>query len=163
MSDRQSWLIPKGADGGEFKYQVALLKSIATPLDESMTAARDICEERGKAKFTIHGTLDKSGAPDVTDAVNGFLDKWCHGLGTIVDDADVIVSALRTTINDFLATGTEVAYKILMDERLQQFKDDHPVTTWLEDQGITGEQQRIMRRVDHSGQDQNHGQNDDQD
>ncbi|MEU5520145.1 hypothetical protein ABZ759_05435 [Streptomyces sp. NPDC047860] len=104
MSDTQAWLIPKGADGGEFKWEVQFLQSIARPLEESTSAARKISGERADQRFdnVFQVTEDNTGAGEVTEAVNDFLDKWCHGLGCIADDADVIVTALSATINDFL-------------------------------------------------------------
>ncbi|MFD7710618.1 hypothetical protein ACFV6E_11925 [Streptomyces sp. NPDC059785] len=147
MSDKQGWLIPKGADGGEFKYQVAYLKSIAGPLDDSMEAARKIREERSKAALKSLTTFEKSGSGTVTEAVHGFLDKWCHGLGVIVDDSELITGALHASINDFLATDTEVAYKAMMAERQKKYEDEHPVSTWLEEHGVTGEQKRYLGPV----------------
>ncbi|MFH8709476.1 hypothetical protein [Streptomyces rubrogriseus] len=91
MSDAQGWLIPLGADGGEFKWEVQFLQSIARPLEESTAAARKIAGERAEQMFDdpFQATEDKTGAAEVTEAVGDFLDKWCHGLGCIADDADV--------------------------------------------------------------------------
>jgi len=144
VSGKQSWLIPKGADGGEFKYQIEALKAIATPVDDAMKAAREIGEERAKAQFKTLAITEKTGADDVTEAVNHFLDKWCHGLSTIVEDADVIVTALTAAINDFLVADTKVGYEILMAGREEQYKADHPVSTWLENHGITGKQEHFQ-------------------
>ncbi|MFI5683752.1 hypothetical protein [Streptomyces sp. NPDC051636] len=159
MSGGQGWLIPKGADGGEFKYEVQFLESIAQPLEESTAAARKLAGDRAEERFEFAAlnTLDKTGANDVTDAVNTFLDKWCHGLGCIADDADVIVSALSSTINTFLVTETKVAYEIMMVRLEKEYKDDHPVTTWLEGYGITGKQQQFSERVDSPQQAQDQG------
>lgn len=158
MSDTQAWLIPKGADGGEFKWEVQFLQSIARPLEESTSVARKISEERADQLFdnAFQVTEENTGAGEVTEAVNDFLDKWCHGLGCIADDADVIVTALSATINDFLVTETKNRYKALMLERQEQFKDDHPVTTFLEEHGLAekGEVHARLVPVDRDGQDQ---------
>lgn len=138
MSGTQGWLIPKGADGGEFKWEVKFLQSIARPLEESTSVARKISEERADQFFNdaFQVTEANTGAGEVTEAANDFLDKWCHGLGCIADDADMIVAALSATINDFLVTETRTRYKAMMLERQEQFEDDHPVTTWLEEHGL---------------------------
>ncbi|GGP66871.1 hypothetical protein [Streptomyces calvus] len=159
MSDGQSWLIPRGADGGEFKWEVKFLQSIARPLEESTDAARKIAKERAQAGFDLASLAgeDKTGASEVTGAVNDFLDKWCHGLGCIADDADVIVSALSATINDFLVAETKARYKVMMLERQEQYEKDHPVSTFLEKHGITEERTEFRGRlepVDRDGQDQ---------
>ncbi|MGA5316785.1 hypothetical protein ACPCTK_22150 [Streptomyces pseudogriseolus] len=150
MSGTQGWLIPKGADGGEFKWEVQFLQSIAQPLEESTAAARKIAEERADAAFDLAALTaeNATGADDVTGAVNDFLDKWCHGLGCIADDADVIVSALSATINDFLVTETKTKYQAMMLERQRQFEDDHPVTGFLEDHGIAEERTEFRGRLE---------------
>lgn len=148
MSGGQGWLIPRGADGGEFKYEVQFLQSIAKPLGESTKAAREIAGERAKATFKTLGFEEKTGTTDVTDAVNDFFDKWCHGLGCIADDADVIVSALTATINDFLLAETKARYQVMMLERQKQYEKDHPVSTWLEGHGISGEQKAFRGRLE---------------
>lgn len=147
MSDAQGWLIPRGADGGEFTWEVQFLQSIAQPLEESTAAARKIAGDRAEQRFddVFQVTEDTTGAGAVTTAVNDFLDKWCHGLGCIADDADVIVSALSATINDFLVTETRTRYKAMMLERQQQHEDDHPVTTWLEEHGVAAEEKKEFR------------------
>lgn len=155
MSETQGWLIRKGADGGEFKWQVQFLKSITRPLEESTEAARKIAKQQAEEQFDFQGMADvhKTGTDDVTLAVDDFLEKWCHGLGCIADDADVIVSALSATINDFLATETKVAYEMMMVGRLKEFEADHPVSNWLEDHGVSGESSEFRSRikpVDHS-------------
>ncbi|WP_369193422.1 hypothetical protein [Streptomyces djakartensis] len=163
MSDTQGWLIPRGADGGEFKWEVQFLQSIARPLEESTAAARKISGERAEQRLdnVFQITEDTTGDGEVTQAVNDFLDKWCHGLGCIADDADMIVSALSATINDFLVTETKTKYKAMMLERQQQFEDDHPVTNWLEGHGIAEKRTEFRARmepVDHGGQDQGRNQ-----
>ncbi|GGV32969.1 hypothetical protein ACIRPR_26415 [Streptomyces griseoflavus] len=158
MSDVQGWLIRRGADGGEFKWEVQFLQSIARPLEESTSAARKISKERAGQFFddAFQVTEDRTGAGEVTEAVNDFLDKWCHGLGCIADDADMIVAALSATINDFLVTETKNRYKAMMLERQQQYENDHPVTTWLEEHGLAedGEVQARLVPVERDGQDQ---------
>lgn len=147
----QGWLIPKGADGGDFKYEVQFLQSIARPLEESTEAARKLAGDRAQERmdFASLHTLDKTGTADVTDAVDAFLDKWCHGLGCIADDADVIVAALSSTINTFLVTETKVAYDMMMVRLEKEYRDEHPVTTWLEEEhGITGTQRHFGERGD---------------
>ncbi|MFH9180297.1 hypothetical protein [Streptomyces albogriseolus] len=150
MSDTQGWLIPLGADGGEFKWEVQFLQSIARPLEESTAAARKISKERAGAAFDIASLAGeaKTGANEVTAAVNDFLDKWCHGLGCIADDADVIVTALSATINDFLVTETKARYKAMMLERQQQFEDDHPVTEFLEGHGVAEKRTEFRGRLE---------------
>ncbi|BFO15816.1 hypothetical protein SHKM778_22040 [Streptomyces sp. KM77-8] len=147
MSGVQGWLIPKGADGGEFKWEVRFLQSIARPLEESTSAARKIAGERAEHALyhPFQITVDQIGTAEVTEAVDDFLDKWCHGLGCIADDADMIVSALTATINDFLVTETRTRYKAMMLERQRQFEDDHPVTGFLEDHGIAEEERKEFR------------------
>ncbi|GHH96372.1 hypothetical protein [Streptomyces capillispiralis] len=162
MSDGQSWLIPRGADGGEFKWEVTFLQSIARPLEESTDAARAISKERAEARFDLASLAgeDRTGASEVTGAVNDFLDKWCHGLGCIADDADVIVSALSATINDFLVAETKARYKVMMLERQEQYKEDHPVSTFLEEHGITEKRTEFRGRlepVDRDGEDRGQG------
>ncbi|MCF2131884.1 hypothetical protein L1I79_36500 [Strepomyces sp. STD 3.1] len=159
MSDAQGWLIPLGADGGEFKWEVQFLQSIARPLEESTAAARKIAGERAEHMFDdpFQITEDKTGAAEVTEAAGDFLDKWCHGLGCIADDADVIVSALGATINDFLVTETKTRYKAMMLERQQQFEDDHPFTSFVEGHGIAEKSTEFRGRlepVDRDGQDE---------
>ncbi|MGA5114868.1 hypothetical protein [Streptomyces pseudogriseolus] len=144
MSGTQGWLIPMGADGGEFKWEVQFLQSIAQPLEEATAAARKIAEERADAAFDLAALT----AENATGAVNDFLDKWCHGLGCIADDADVIVTALSATINDFLVTETKAKYQVMMLERQQQFENDHPVTGFLEDHGIAEERTEFRGRLE---------------
>ena len=146
----EAWLIPKGADGGEFKYEVQFLQSIARPLGESTQSARKLAGESAEKRmeFMALNTLDKTGANDVTDAVDSFLAKWTHGLGLIADDADVIVAALSSAINTFLVTDTKVAYEARQVRLQEQYKDDHPVTTWLEGMGIEGKEVRFKSRMD---------------
>ncbi|MDT0402321.1 MULTISPECIES: hypothetical protein [Streptomyces] len=150
MSGGQGWLIPLGADGGEFTWEVQFLQSIARPLEESTAAARKIAGERAEhaldSPFQV--TEDQTGTAEVTEAVEDFLDRWCHGLGCIADDADVIVSALSATINDFLVTETKTRYKAMMLERQQRFEDDHPVTGFLEDHGIAEERKEFRARME---------------
>ncbi|MER6346656.1 hypothetical protein ACWC10_13095 [Streptomyces sp. NPDC001595] len=150
----QGWLIPKGADGGDFKYEVQFLQSIARPLEESTKAARDFAGESAERRLELMAlnTLDKTGADEVTDAVDSFLAKWSHGLGCIADDADVIVAALASVINTFLVTDTKVAYEARMVELQKQQKGDRPVTSWLEGQGITGKEQQFRSRTQASGE-----------
>jgi hypothetical protein len=150
----EAWLIPKGADGGKFKYEVRFLQSIARPLEESTAAARKFAGESAERRMDVLAlnTPDKTGADDVTDAVNTFLDKWSHGLGCIADDADVIVAALASSINTFLVTDTKVGYEARQVRLRQQYEDDHPVTTWLEGYGIEGKEVRFERRTDTPGQ-----------
>ncbi|MFD7403819.1 hypothetical protein ACFV7R_14350 [Streptomyces sp. NPDC059866] len=100
----------------------------------------------------------KTGTEEVSQAVDDFLDKWCHGLGCIAEDADVIVSALSATINDFLVTETKVKYDLMMVQRQKQFEEDHPVTSWLEDQGIGDERTVFRDRIDPVDHGQNQGQ-----
>ena len=146
----ESWLIPRGADGGEFKYEVQFLQSIARPLEESTEAARRLAGESAEQRleFMALNTLEKTGANDVTDAVDTFLDKWSHGLGRIADDADVIVAALASAINTFLVTDTKVGYEARRVRLREQYEDDRPVTTWLEGYGIEGKEQHFTARAD---------------
>ncbi|CAL9466012.1 hypothetical protein RKD49_005014 [Streptomyces glaucescens] len=150
----ESWLVPRGADGGDFKYEVQFLQSIARPLEESTEAARKLAGESAEQRleFMALNTLDKTGASEVTDAVDSFLAKWSHGLGCIADDADVIVAALASVINTFLVTDTKVAYEARMVELQKQQKDDRPVTSWLEGHGITGKEQQFRPRTESTEQ-----------
>ncbi|MEV5316542.1 hypothetical protein AB0K92_02505 [Streptomyces sp. NPDC052687] len=150
----EAWLIPRGADGGEFRYEVRFLQSIARPLGESTAAARSFAGESAERRMDVLAlnTLDKTGADDITDAVNTFLDKWSHGLGCIADDAEVIVASLSSAINTFLVTDTKVAYEARQVRLQQQYEDDHPVTTWLEGYGITEKKAVFARRTDPPGQ-----------
>ncbi|MGW3728989.1 hypothetical protein [Streptomyces sp. NPDC000851] len=160
MSDGQSWLIPLGADGGDFKWEVQFLRSIARPLAESTDVARKIAKQQAEEQFDFAGMTEvaKTGTEEVSQAVDDFLDKWCHGLGCIAEDADVIVSALSATINDFLVTETKVKYDLMMVQRQKQFEEDHPFTSWLEDQGIGGERTQFRGRIDPVDHSQSQGQ-----
>ncbi|MFD7300159.1 hypothetical protein ACFV83_04400 [Streptomyces pharetrae] len=146
----EAWLLPRGADGGEFAYEVHFLQSIERPLVESTAAARELAGESAEQRleFLTLTTLDKTGADDVTDAVDTFIAKWSHGLGCIADDAEVIVAALASAINTFLVTDTKVGYEARQVRLQEQYKDDHPVTTWLEGYGVEGGKQHFQERRD---------------
>lgn len=135
-ADDQSWLIPVGADGGEFRMEVRFLRSIITPLREAVSDAKEIRDGSWDDELALLADTAKAagGSEEISQAVDHFMGKWGHGLKAISDEAGTIADNLQATVNDFLATETKAAYDMLMARREREAEAaGGPVTSFVND------------------------------
>ena len=145
MASEQRTFIRQGADGGEFKVEIAQLRAVIKPLREAMSAIKKIQKE-SMEHFTdqLHGLswvdsglfdteTESSSSDAVMEAAKDFLDKWRYALEQISNNGTVIANNLQSTVDDFLATESEVKYNMLLQQRAEEAKADSPVSSFVLD------------------------------
>jgi hypothetical protein len=68
----------------------AVLRATGRRLRAAVEVARDVRREGG----TMAGLVADAGHDQLTDTVQTFFDKWSHGLGCLVEDAETLATIL---------------------------------------------------------------------
>ena len=68
----------------------AVLRATGSRLRAAVEVARDVGKERG----ALTGLVTDAGHDQLSASVQTFLDKWAHGIGCLIEDADTLASML---------------------------------------------------------------------
>jgi len=68
----------------------AVLQATGRRLRAAVEVARDVRSERG-ALTTL---VTDSGHDQLSESVRAFLDRWAHGIGCLIEDADTLATML---------------------------------------------------------------------
>ncbi|MDT0550305.1 MULTISPECIES: hypothetical protein [Streptomyces] len=144
---------PKPGDG--YKIEIASVRAVLTPLEESVVAARKI---KGDWK-TLADHIGNSADFDVYDAAENMLSAWGFGMGRVAEHTDTVVETLRQVIaayvmadllriKDFAPTADNIAKLPFGEHGLRAWQNgsrpkfDPPPQIyqepWLDDHGSGG-------------------------
>ncbi|NLU68000.1 hypothetical protein [Streptomyces sp. HNM0574] len=85
------------SEGTGYKVEIAALKSVLRPLEESTLAAKDVRDD----KSGLSANAQDAGSQIFTEAVDGFVEAWQYGMKQLVEYADDIVEKLDQTIDAY--------------------------------------------------------------
>ena len=68
----------------------AVLQATGRRLRAAVEVARDIRSERG----ALTALVTDSGHDQLSESVRTFLDRWAHGIGCLIEDADTLATML---------------------------------------------------------------------
>ncbi|MFE9726485.1 hypothetical protein ACFYQ5_23535 [Streptomyces sp. NPDC005794] len=146
---------PKPGDG--YKIEIASVRRVLTPLEESVVAAHKIKRDWE----TLAGRIQNSAVFDVYDSTEKMLSSWGFGMGRVAEHTDTIVETLRQVIaayvladllriKDFAPTEDNIAKLPFGEHGLKAWQDgsrpkfDPPPEIyqepWLDDGGTGGTQ-----------------------
>ncbi|MEV6398063.1 hypothetical protein AB0M39_25370 [Streptomyces sp. NPDC051907] len=155
--------------GDGYKIEIASVRAVLTPLEESMVAARDIKRDWKGMSSQIANSADF----DVYDATDKMLSSWGFGMGQVAEYTDTVVATLRQVlaayvladllrIKDFSPTAANMAKLPFGERGLKAWQEgsrpkfDPPPEIyqepWLDD-GDSGTYQDVPRnpRLRHDG------------
>jgi hypothetical protein len=87
---------PKPGDG--YKIEIASVRKVLTPLEESVVAARKIKGDWNKLAEHIQNSADF----DIYDSSEKMLSAWGFGMGRVAEHTDTVVSTLRQVIAAYM-------------------------------------------------------------
>ena len=87
---------PKPGDG--YKIEIASVRKVLTPMEESVVAARKI---KGAWKM-LADHIGNSADFDVYDAADKMLSPWGSGMGRVAEHTDTVVDTLRQVIAAYM-------------------------------------------------------------
>ncbi|MEU5027837.1 hypothetical protein [Streptomyces milbemycinicus] len=144
---------PKPGDG--YKIEIASVRKVLTPLEESVVAARKIKGDWKKLSEHIQNSADF----DVYDSAEKMLSAWGYGMGRVAEHTDTVVETLRQVIaayvladllriKDFAPTEDNIAKLPFGEQGLKAWQEgsrpkfDPPPhiyqEPWLDDGGSGG-------------------------
>jgi DNA gyrase inhibitor GyrI len=72
------------------KVDPAVLRATGQRLSAAVEVARDVRREGG----TVAVLVTDAGHEQLTDTVQTFFDKWSHGIGCLIEDAETLATML---------------------------------------------------------------------
>jgi hypothetical protein len=148
--------------GDGYKIEIASVRSVLTPLEESMVAAREIKRDWKAMAEQIQNSADF----DIYDSTEKMLSSWGFGMGRVAEYTDTVVETLRQVIaayvladllriKDFAPTADNIAKLPFGERGLKAWREgsrpkfDPPPEIyqepWLDD-GDTGTYQDVPTR-----------------
>jgi len=83
----------------------AVLQATGRRLRAAVEVARDV----GKERSELTGLLTDAGHDQLSESVRMFLDKWAHGIGCLIEDADTLASMLTDAGTAYGRVETAIA------------------------------------------------------
>lgn len=96
MYGRQSGDGPKPGDG--YKIEVASVRKMIDPLEESVVAARNVKDHKDRLAAHLQGNATF----EILDSGKTFLSAWGFGMGQVADHADEVVARLHEAIAAYI-------------------------------------------------------------
>ena len=89
----------------QLEVDPAVLQVTGRRLRAAVEVARDVRGERG----ALAAMVTDAGHDRVTESVQTFLDKWAHGIGCLIEDADTLASMLTEAGTVYGSVETSIA------------------------------------------------------
>ena len=83
----------------------AVLRATGRRLRAAVEVARDVEKDRS----ALTGLVADAGHDQVSESVQTFLDKWAHGIGCLIEDADTLASMLTDAGTAYGEVETAIA------------------------------------------------------
>ena len=83
----------------------AVLQATGRRLRAAVEVARDVRSERA----TLTAMVADAGHDQLAESVRRFLDKWAHGIGCLIEDADTLATMLADAGTAYCQVETSIA------------------------------------------------------
>lgn len=117
MYGRQSGDGPKPGEG--YKIEVASVRKMIDPLEESVVAARNVKDHKDAAHLQGNATFE------ILDSGKTFLSAWGFGMGQVADHADEVVARLHEAIAAYILAEVLDLHAKLGEPDVEHAKGQH--------------------------------------